>query len=360
MENIRNKSYNTDKHFDLSMDLMCIAGYDGFFKKINPAVTKHLGYSESELYSKPINDFVHPEDKIATIASRLHVHQNKPLLNFENRYLTKKGSIVWLLWTSMPSDEEQLVYAVAKNITHKKIEEENKKSLIIKYTNENNNFKHFSYTISHDLRSPINNLISIVDFINIEKINDEQTQESFSMLKKSSTHLKDTVENYIDNLNSNKSIQNTCTELNLTQSLNEVLTSIDTFITSSNTKIHIDFSETEIIQFNKIYLESIFLNLITNAIKYSRKDHTPTIHISSRKQHNIDQLIIQDNGLGFNLSEMKDELFGFNKKFHDHPDSNGIGLYLVYNHIHSMGGKIEIESEVNIGTTFTISFINNL
>lgn len=348
--------YNTDKLFELSMDLMCIAGYDGYFKKINPAVTKHLGYSETELYSKPINEFVHPEDRKATIASRLQVHNNVPLLNFENRYIAKNGSIVWLHWTSMPSQEEQLVYAIAKVITHSKQIEKNKNALLSNLIEENNNFKHISYTISHDLRSPINNIITLFDYIDLHKITDEPTQESVVMLKKSSTHLKATVDNYIEYLNAKIPLPNKKTHLNLLEVLNKVCTSVETLITNSKAKIEVDFSELESIHFNEIYLESIFLNLITNAIKYSNVNTLPLIKISSRKHQQTDQLIIEDNGLGFNLSEDQDQLFSFSKKFHPHSDSNGIGLYLVYNHIDNMGGKIEVKSELNKGTKFTLSF----
>src|SRR4051812_24270434 len=86
--------------FELSADLLCIAGYDGYFKKVNPAVSNLLGYTMEELHARPINDFVYEEDKEKTSVVRHELTKAKPLRNFENRYVTKSGEIVWLSWTS--------------------------------------------------------------------------------------------------------------------------------------------------------------------------------------------------------------------------------------------------------------------
>ncbi len=110
--------------FDLSPDLLCIAGYDGYFKKINPAVSKTLGYSNEELFARPINSFVHPDDQEITSKNRQLIREDHPLINFENRYITKSGETVWLSWTSMPIKRDQMVFAIAKIINYKKKIEE--------------------------------------------------------------------------------------------------------------------------------------------------------------------------------------------------------------------------------------------
>ena len=112
--------FDLEYFFDLSPDLLCIAGFDGFFKKINPAVSKTLGFSNEELFSRPINTFVHPEDQDMTRQKRERIKKNNPLLNFENRYLSKAGEVIWLSWTSMPIVRDQVVFAIAKDITYKK------------------------------------------------------------------------------------------------------------------------------------------------------------------------------------------------------------------------------------------------
>lgn len=353
-----NGAYHFDNFFNISADFICIAGFDGYFKRINPAVSKLLGYSDEELYANPISSFVYTPDRKITIETREQVYKNKPLLNFENRYLTKSGKIVWLSWTSMPVENEKLVYAIAKNITHKKKIEEERNLLIANLTKINKDLKHLSYTTSHDLKSPVNNLLSVFSLIDVSKINDAETLEFIAILKSTTESLGLTLKNAVDELIQKDELNAPIEELSLNDSLNEVLHSINSLIESSKINVDIDFSELTSVNFNKEYLKSIFLNLITNSIKYSKPDTLPSVSIYSKKVNGISQLIYSDNGLGFDMEKVKDKIFGLHQKFHNHIDSNGIGLYLIYNHITNLGGRIEVESKINEGVKFTISFKN--
>jgi PAS domain S-box-containing protein len=348
--------YHFDNFFNISADFICIAGFDGYFKRINPAVSKLLGYSDEELYANPISSFVYAPDLKTTIESREQVYKNKPLLNFENRYLTKNGEIVWLSWTSMPVEDEKLVYAIAKNITHKKRIEEERNLLLTNLTKINKDLKHLSYTTSHDLKSPVNNLLSVFNLIDISKINDPETLEFIAILKSTTETLRQTLKNSVDELIHKDELNAPIEELSLKENLNEVLFSINSLIESSKIAIHINFSELGEINFNKEYLKSVFLNLITNSIKYSKPDTFPSISIVSKKVNGISQLIYSDNGLGFDMEKVKDKIFGLHQKFHNHIDSNGIGLYLIYTHITNLGGRIVVESKINEGVKFIISF----
>ncbi|OOQ56595.1 PAS domain S-box protein [Mucilaginibacter pedocola] len=116
--------FDLEYFFEMSPDLICITGYDGFFKKINPAVSKTLGYSEEELLASPVDTFVYPEDREITADKRRKLINDEPLLNFENRYLSRSGSVVWLTWTSVPIKRDQVIFAIAKNITYRKQLEE--------------------------------------------------------------------------------------------------------------------------------------------------------------------------------------------------------------------------------------------
>ncbi|UFH45975.1 PAS domain-containing sensor histidine kinase [Flavobacterium galactosidilyticum] len=348
--------YSFDNFFKISADFICIAGFDGYFKRINPAVSKLLGYTEEELYSRPIHEFVYTHDLKITLETREQVYKNKPLLNFENRYLTKSGEIVWLSWTSMPVENEKLVYAIAKNITHKKRIEEQRNLLIANLTKINKELTILSHKTSHDLKSPINNMLSVFSLIDASKISDPETLELIDILKLTSENLKETLNNSIDYLIENATISTVVEEINLRESLDEVLSSINSLICDSKAVINVDFSEVKNITFNKAYMKSIFLNLISNSIKYTRPHQAPIITIQSKKTNGIDQLIFSDNGLGFDMDKVKEKIFGLYEKFHKNDDSNGIGLYLVYNHVTSLGGRIAVESKINKGATFTISF----
>jgi PAS domain S-box-containing protein len=119
MSNMSKTQYDLEDFFELSPDLLCIAGFDGYFKKVNASVCKTLGYELDELLSSPIDHFIHPDDRELTLRKRKDLHNGVPLFQFVNRYLTKNGSVVHLFWTSVPKMEEQLVFAIAKDISHK-------------------------------------------------------------------------------------------------------------------------------------------------------------------------------------------------------------------------------------------------
>jgi len=349
-------TFNLELFFNLSPDLLCIAGFDGYFKKINPTVSTTLGYTNEELFAKPIDWFVHPEDRSITSKKRENIIKDNALLNFENRYVTKGGEIVWLSWTSMPIKSEQVVFAIAKNITHKKKLEDDRNALLTNLTKINNELKQLTYSTSHDLRLPVSNLLSVFSLLDTSKIQDVETLEFIEMLKLSTESLKETLNNYVDVLSEKNVLQIYTEDIDLTRSLDEALNSLRSLIQNSKAKLHIDFSEFSTVKFNKAYLESIFLNLISNSIKYARPDCYPLISIYTRYDGDVKQLVFADEGQGFDMDKVKDKIFGFNQKFHDHSDSKGIGLYLVHNHIVSLGGRIAIESKINEGARFIISF----
>ena len=120
MEDLKVPEFNISAFFEMTPDLFCIAGKDGFFKKVNRAVIDKLGFSVQELFENPISSFIYPEDRELTSQYRKELLTGKVLLNFENRYLTKTGDIVWLAWTSIYFPVDEVVFAIAKDITNRK------------------------------------------------------------------------------------------------------------------------------------------------------------------------------------------------------------------------------------------------
>lgn len=113
------------RFFDLSLDMLCIAGLDGYFKMVNPAWEATLGFTAEEMVSRPFIDFVHPDDVEATNETyATQVAQGKDVVEFENRYLCKDGSYKWLVWNAKTVTEEELIYAVVRDITERKLAEE--------------------------------------------------------------------------------------------------------------------------------------------------------------------------------------------------------------------------------------------
>ncbi|SHN15999.1 PAS domain S-box-containing protein [Cyclobacterium lianum] len=346
-----------DLFFDLSLDLLCIAGFDGYFKRINPSLKKVLGFPDEMLYGNPINSFVHPDDLQVTIETRNYiVSDGTPLLNFENRYVTHSGDTIWLSWTSVPAKEEGLIYAVAKNITHKKKQEADRNALITRLTQSNEQLKKLTFTTSHDLRSPVNNLLSIFSILEESHLDPDEMGEFIRLMKNSTEGLKHTLDTYIDNLSQKDVLTVLVEQLELHEVMKKVVTSIKSLIEISDTQIHADFTAFDQVKFNRSYLESIFLNMFTNSIKYARPGCQAVISVSTRIHEGARQLIFEDNGLGFDMERIGDKIFGFKETFHQSADSKGIGLYLVHNHVTSLGGRIDIDSEPEKGARFTITF----
>lgn len=119
-----------ENFFTLSLDLLCIAGFDGYFKRLNSAWENILGYSSEELFSKPYIEFVHPEDQEATLANMQKLEGGEELIGFENRFICKDGSYRWLLWHSAPYTSGKTIYAVASDITDRKQAEAERSRLV--------------------------------------------------------------------------------------------------------------------------------------------------------------------------------------------------------------------------------------
>ena len=100
--------------------MLCIAGFDGYFKRINQAWSKTLGFSEEELLSRPYVDFVHPADREATATEAQKTSEGQSVVCFQNRYLCRDGGYRWLLWRATPDTERGLIYAVARDVTDQK------------------------------------------------------------------------------------------------------------------------------------------------------------------------------------------------------------------------------------------------
>ena len=119
-----------ERFFDLSIDMLCIAGFDGYFRKLNPAWERVLGFTREELQSQPMFEFVHPEDRARSAEQNRRVRSGGQALSFENRYRCKDGSFRWLLWNANPDHDNQVIYGLARDITERKQAEEERERLL--------------------------------------------------------------------------------------------------------------------------------------------------------------------------------------------------------------------------------------
>jgi signal transduction histidine kinase len=144
--------------------------------------------------------------------------------------------------------------------------------------------------------------------------------------------------------------------ISFTEVFTEVKKNIENLLSSQNGVIKADFSRIDVIKYNRIHIESIFLNMISNAIRYSAPNRPPEIKITSYKQDEWAVVEFEDNGLGMDLKRYGDRLFGLYQRFHGNKEGKGLGLYMTRSQVTAMGGKIEVESEPGEGTKFKIYF----
>ncbi|HEX7365675.1 MAG TPA: PAS domain-containing sensor histidine kinase [Pelobium sp.] len=363
MQPINLASLKTDEYTMLSQffyhtpDLLCIASFEGYFLKINPAVAKTLGYSEEELLSIPIKELIFDEDKEVTEFTRNQMLEGAPLLNFENRYKTKSGEIVWLSWTSVPVYENRYVFGIAKNVTERKLLEKHQQLLFDEISQINKDLEHFARLASHNLRSPLANIRGLFDLLDYQKINNEDNLKLIKLIKQSTEKVGETLENYINELvNKDVNAKLNVHPINLHNCLIDVCESVSAIIKSTRAVIETDFAAFDEIIYNKSYLESILLNLLTNALKYRKPRLNPHIVFKTQLYNGVKQLIVADNGLGFDMDKAKGRIFGMNQTFHTNTDAKGVGLFLVKKQVTEMGGSISVASQKGEGTAFTITF----
>jgi PAS domain S-box-containing protein len=116
----REAELELERVFTLSLDLLCIAGFDGYFKRLNPSWERTLGYTEQELLSRPFLELIHPDDRAHTVAAVDVLAEGQEVIEFENRYVCRDGSVRWFQWTSRPVPEQGLIYGVARDVTDRK------------------------------------------------------------------------------------------------------------------------------------------------------------------------------------------------------------------------------------------------
>ena len=250
------------------------------------------------------------------------------------------------------------ILLATQNISEQKKNETEKEMLIEELMHNNNDLKQFSYITSHNLRAPLSNLLGILQLLDMSSITDPMSSLLLKNFKDCTLQLNETVNDLINVLIIKNNVNTKRETLSIPQTLNRVISSVQNTIDNFNAEIHQNFEAFDNVEFNKSYLESILLNLLTNALKYSSPDRKPVIRVYTKKEHDVIKLYFSDNGLGIDIERHKNKIFGLYQRFHDHADSKGLGLYIVNSQIRVMGGEIEVASEVDKGSTFIVTFKN--
>lgn len=245
---------------------------------------------------------------------------------------------------------------VMVDITERKKAEFETHILVKKLRLRNKELRQFAYMISHNLRTPIARIMGLADIMGED---DTENKMIVQKIAAETAHVDEVVRDINLILSARDNLKQTEVVV-LEEKVKHILQILEEEIRESGASLTTNFHGIKSIITLRGYLYSILINLISNAIKYRHPDRQPCIHLSVRERDNEVILSVKDNGMGIDLSRNGNKIFGLYQRFHgDHFPGRGLGLHLVKTHVETMGGEIEIESEVNEGTEFRVILPNN-
>ena len=336
-----------ERFFTMSGDLLCIAGFDGYFTRINESWHRTLGYTTTELMSRPLMDFVHQDDREATRTMFADLMRGVPIQAFENRYRCKDGTYRWLSWTATPKPDERLVYAVVHDATtRKRLEHQTLETLKMR-----NDFVSF---VTHQLRTPLSGIRWMLELA-AETADPAEKASYIGDAHESANRLIGLVNDLLDlsRLESGK-LPVTVEPVRLREMTEAVVGEVATLVREKRHVLDVEsIPDLPVAMLDGQLTRQVILNLVSNAIKYTPPGGRIAIRIS-REDGSL-RWSIQDNGIGVPPSSQKRLFEKFFRAENAHAvdtEGTGLGLYLVRLIVERLGGRIACESEEGRGTIF--------
>ncbi len=357
--------------FDMSLDNLCVAGLDGYLRWVNPAWTRTLGWSVEELTSRPLIEFVHPEDRAATLASREGLRVGVPLYTFANRYLCKDGSFRWFEWRSAADVGRGFVYATARDITHQKEQEaqlERAKELQgqlerqLLFADRMASVGTLAAGVAHEINNPLG-FVAANTALMLESLEEfatdpdpSRTQELIEM----ALEVRDGAERIRKIVRGLQTFSRCAEERLTTVEVRPVLElAIDMAMNEIRHRARLvtDFGPSPAVLADQARLSQVFINLLVNAaqaIPEGERDANEIRVATSTDGTGQAVIEVRDSGLGIpqDLLERVFDPFFTTKAV---GVGTGLGLSICHNIIASLGGEITVDSVVGRGTTFRVT-----
>lgn len=275
-------------------------------------------------------------------------------------FLSREGNSLTLQGRAIPIIENDVVIgsqAYLHDITRIKKAENDLKLLLDLTQKQNDRLRNFTHIVSHNLRSHTANLSSLIMLMESEWP-DFKTNDYFSNFNKAVTSLMDVIHHLSKVAHIQMGEGKDFIAIDINKSIDKSIATVFGIAENAGVKVIFERKGDYYIRGSEAYVDSIILNLLTNAIKYRSDKREPYIKILVSSFQDLVQIDISDNGLGIDLELQGRKIFGMYKTFHKHPDSRGVGLFMVKNQVEAMDGRIEVKSKVDVGTTFSIYFKN--
>ena len=343
-----------------SSEVILIIDSEGRTKYASPSLERITGYKELQIAENEIFSLVHPEDAKQVIEKFKESRDNPgmPVSGINTRIHTRSMDTLWVEVTLTNLTHENSIGGYVVNFRDVTEKREAELNLIKSYDfvmEQNKRLLNFAYIVSHNLRSHSSNFESILELYETED-SAEERQTYISLLQ-----------NVSDNLNQSLHDLNEVVSINNNLDINVEMLSVSEYLKKTIDVLKLQIKQKEAIVENKVpgdmyvlfnssYLESILLNFLTNALRYSSAKRTPIIELVGYLDRSHWVLEIRDNGIGIDLDHHGDKVFGLYKTFTNRKDSRGVGLFITKNQINAMGGDVTVDSIPGVGTTFKVLF----
>ncbi|MCC2546579.1 PAS domain-containing protein [Hymenobacter sp. BT175] len=224
-------------------------------------------------------------------------------------------------------------------------------------TRMNQDLDNFVYTASHDLKQPVNNMAGVFEELKrTATFHDPEAARLVRMFEEALSQIHSTIQGLAEVVQAGRRTEQLRAEsvalLPLTQG---IIQSMHSQVAATRAEFELDFDAVPVVYFARLGLQSVLYNLLSNALKYAQPGRTPRVRVATQRDGQGEVvLLVQDNGLGLDMSRYGSELFQMFRRFHDHVNGSGLGLYLVNRIVQQAGGHIDVESTLGEGTTFRI------
>ncbi|MBS1527069.1 MAG: PAS domain-containing protein [Bacteroidetes bacterium] len=316
-----------------------------------------LPYDHNLEFDNPYSYFLPPYDEMMKKAVE-ETAAHGIIWDLELQMLTERGKVIWVRSYGEPvygrSGAVEKLRGVFMDIEKYKTNEIALNNSIDVMTQNNLQLKNFTHILSHNIRNHANNISLLTSFVDTAAL-DEENADLIQRIVKVSQGLNSTLDDLSEAIRIQESelISDT---LKFEEVINGVLDVLGTDLEANETTVKKELW-TEQVAFPRLYLESIIMNLVTNAVKYRKPDVPPVITLRTYTNHAGSVVLeCQDNGIGIDLEIHGKKIFGLYKTFHDRKDAHGVGLFLSKTQVESQGGQISVESEPNLGSTFRVTF----
>lgn len=319
-----------------------------------------LGYKVGEIEPSFENflNRVHPDDVqyVKSTVERAVRNLNSILIDF--RIIHNDGSIKYIHSEVVVKRDTQNIpiglIGFNQDVTKIKKAEKEREKILDDIVQRNKDLEQFAYIVSHNLRGPVANILGYSAILKEDNISDKS--EIIEGISSSVEKLDDVIKDLNQILAIRNNLEEKKQKILFSEIVEDIKSLIANLLKDENIEINVNFSDINEILNIKSYFNSIFYNLISNSIKYRRPGIPLVINIISKNYKSKYELIFEDNGLGIDIKKNKEKLFGLYKRFHPEIEGKGMGLFMVKAHVESLGGKILLKSEINVGTKFIMEF----